>query len=172
MIGENKEGNAPEGNEPPVVVTADAIKFQEGFQVDETVRDEFLTIINDDKLSRPELAQKLIDLQAKFAQSQSDDLTADWEKQQDEWRAEVAADKEIGGDKLDQNLAEIKKVVLEYGSDEVNEILTNTGAGNNIHVIRMMYKIAKALNEGTGHVTGSPSQPEKSAAQKLYPSMK
>ena len=163
------ENKAPEA---PVVLTAESIKIPEGFSVDEAVRDEFLTIMNDDKLAGPDRAQKLIDLQAKFAQSQSDALTAAWEKQQDDWRAEVAADKEIGGDKLDQNLAEIKKVVLEYGSDEVNEILTNTGAGNNIHVIRMMHKIAKALNEGTGHATGSPSQPEKSAAQKLYPSMK
>ncbi|HEY9155579.1 MAG TPA: hypothetical protein VIM69_10630 [Opitutaceae bacterium] len=153
-------------------MTAESIKIPEGFQVDEPTQTEFLGIMNNDKLSGAERAQQLIDLQAKFAQSQSDALTAAWETQQETWRNEVAADKDIGGDKLEPALADIKKVVLEYGSPEVNDILTNTGAGNNIHVIKMMHKIAKALNEGTGHASGNPAPQEKSAAQKLFPSMK
>lgn len=128
--------------------------------------------MNDDKLPANERAQKLIDLQTNFAKSQDEAATKLWETQQDTWRNEVAADPEVGGDKLDATMASIAKVVLEYGTPEIAEILTNTGAGNNIHVVKMMSKIAKALNEGTGHVPGAPPPDERSAAQKLFPSMK
>lgn len=127
--------------------------------------------MNDDKLSSADRAQKLIDLQAKFAQSQSDALTQAWEAQQETWRNEVKADAEVGGDKMDGVLAGIQKVILEYGSPEVHAIL-DQGAGNNIHMIKMMNKIAKALNEGNGHASGNPPPEQKTTAQKLFPSMK
>lgn len=128
--------------------------------------------MNDDKLSGAERAQKLIDLQQDFAKSQDAALTAAWEQQQETWKNEVKADPEVGGDKMEPALAEIAKMVNEYGTPEVADILTNTGAGNNVHIVKMMYKIAKALNEGNGHASGNPPPDAKTAAQKLFPSMK
>lgn len=158
--------------EPVAPLTAESIKFTEGFQVDEKVRDEFLTALNDPKLSRAELAQKLVDLQTNFAKTQEEASTKLWEDQQQKWQDEVKADPEVGGDKMELALAGIAKVVQEYGTPELKQILDVTGAGNNVHVVKFMNKIAKALNEGGGHVTGNPPPEEKTTAQKLYPSMK
>lgn len=158
--------------EPVAPLTAESIKFADGFQVDEKVRDEFLTTLNDPKLSRAELAQKLVDLQTNFAKTQEEASTKLWEDQQQKWQDEVKADPEVGGDKMELALAGIAKVVQEYGTPELKQILDVTGAGNNVHVVKFMNKIAKALNEGGGHVTGNPPPEEKTTAQKLYPSMK
>jgi len=128
--------------------------------------------MNDDKLTAADRAQKLIDIQTNLIKSQDEAATAAWNAQQETWQNEVKADPEVGGDKMDGVLAGITKVITEYGSPEIAEILTNTGAGNNVHKVRMMNKIAKALNEGTGHANGNPPPDEKSAAQKLFPSMK
>lgn len=166
----------PPAPEPVVPLTAESITFREGFQVDETVRDNFLTLLNDDKISRAELGQKLVDLQQDFVQKIMTDsdaaLTKAWEDQQTQWQDEVRADPEVGGEKMEPVLGEIAKLVNEYGTPEVADILTNTGAGNNIHIVKMMHKIAKALNEGNGHANGAPPPSEKSAAQTLFPSMK
>lgn len=173
-----KEGDAPkpEGDKPaePAKVeplTAESLKFAEGLEVDETVRDEFLGILNDDKLSRAELAQKLVDLQGNFAKKLDESLTAAFAKQQEEWVNEVKADPEVGGDKLDPVLGNIKKLVIEYGTPELDDLFTASGMGNNIHTIRFLNKIATALNEG-GHANGQPPSTTKSAAQTLFPSMK
>lgn len=136
------------------------------------MRDNFISLLNDDKMTKAELGQKLIDLQQDFLQKQSDDLTAEWTRQQEEWQEQVRADPEVGGEKMEPALAEIAKLVNEYGTPEVADILTNTGAGNNVHIVKMMHKIAKALNEGNGHANGTPAPETKTAAQKLFPSMK
>ena len=144
------------------------LTFPEGVEVDETLRDNFLSIVNDTELSPKDRAQALVDLQVKAAQAASEASSKAWEEMQTKWQDEVRAD---FGDNLQPALGRIGRLIQEYGSDELNGVFGMTGAGNNIHMIKFLDNIASKLTEG-GPVTGSPTNQEQSAASRLFPSMK
>lgn len=159
---------APAAPEP---ITFEALKVPEGFQVDEATQASLLEAINTPDLPPAERAQKLLDLGANLVQKVHEDNYAAWTTQQTAWQDEVRADPEIGGEKLPPVLGEISKLLDTYGTPEVRQIMDATGAGNNIHVVKMLHKIAKDLSEG-GPVSGAPSLPKESLAERMYPSMK
>lgn len=163
----------PSQDEPPAIepLTADDITFPEDVQVDEELRDEFLSIVNDREKSPREQAQALVDLQLKAVQKASEASSNAWTEMQDQWREEVKADPEIGGDKLQPALGRIGRLVTEYGSEKLQAVFDITGAGNNLEVIKFLDKIAAKLVEG-GPVSGAPSNTKTDAASRLFPSMK
>lgn len=171
---ENTEGTQEEEQQQeeaaPVDLVAADITFPEGVTVDEASRDEFLGILNNRELSPKEQAQALINLQMRTAQAASEASSNAWSEMQTQWREEVKADADVGGDKLQPALGRIGRLIDEYGSPEVSKIFDLTGAGNSVHVIKMLDKMAQKLTEG-GHVSGSPTNQDQSAASRMYPSM-
>jgi len=131
------------------------IKLPEGFVADEALSKEFTDVINDDKLSRAERAQKLIDLQAKAMASLSEAGKTAWNTLQTDWQAKVQADPDVGGAKLPSVLQNISTLLDNYGTRELREVFTLTGAGNNVEMVKFLNKIAAKLNEG-GPVSGAP----------------
>lgn len=155
-----------------VPLTPADITFPEEFQVNETLRDEALAIVNNRELSPKEQLQGLIDLQVKGAKEASEAISETWANTQKEWQDEVKADPTIGGDKLPATLAAVNKLVTEYGDDKLIEAFALTGAGNNVHVIRFLNSVASKLLEG-GHVSAAaPTNQESDAAERMFPSMK
>lgn len=104
------------------------------------------------------VAQKLIDLAAKQVTQANEKLTAAWNKQQEDWQAEIKADKDIGGDKLEGTLQTFAKVADDpaLSDPKFREALVFTGAGNHPAVVRTLAKWAAALSEG-GPVRGAPA---------------
>ena len=169
-----KAGDPPKEETPPAEftpLTADDLKFPEGLEVDETMRDDFLSIFNDREKTPAEQAQAFIDLQLKAAQAASEGNSTAWSNMQTEWQTAVRADEEVGGDKLQPALASIGKLITEHGSDELRQVLDFTGAGNNVHVIKFLNKLADKLVEG-GPVQGAPTSRPGDAASRMFPSMK
>lgn len=176
--GEQKPliGGEPKPEEPPpteefVPLTAADITLPEGMEVNETLRDEALAIVNNRELSPKEQLQGLIDLQGRLAKDAADTLSKTWEDTQKAWQDEVKADPTIGGDKLQTSLAAVNKLVAEYGNDKLVEAFALTGAGNNPHVIRFLHTIAGKLLEGGVVSAMSPVSQESDAASRLFPSM-
>lgn len=155
-----------------VPLTAADITFPEGMEVNETLRDEALAIVNNRELSPKEQLQGLIDLQAKLAKDASEGISKTWEDTQKAWQDEVKADPTIGGDKLQTTLTAVNKLVTEYGSDELVEAFALTGAGNNVHVIKFLHTIAGKLIEGGAVPASSPVNQKGDAASRMFPSMK
>lgn len=149
-------------------LTAEDITLPEGVTISEDLRDEFLSVMNNRELSPKDQMQSLIDLQMKAAQAASEASSQAWTDMQTTWQDEVRADY---GDNLVPTVGRIQKLVSEFGSPELTSVFDLTGAGNNLHVIKFLDKIATQLTEG-GPVTGSPAASEATAAQKLFPSMK
>lgn len=149
-------------------LTAEDIVLPEGVTVAEDLRDEFLSVMNNRELSPKDQMQSLIDLQMRAAQAASEASSQAWTDMQTTWQDEVRADL---GDNLVPTVGRIQKLVSEFGSPELTSVFDLTGAGNNLHVIKFLDKIATQLTEG-GPVTGSPAASEATAAQKLFPSMK
>lgn len=149
----------------PVVPESYELVMPDGVQLDPAAAEEFTAIAKELKLDQA-AAQKLADVGAKMAQRQVEahaQLVATWTEQ-------VKTDKEIGGDKLDENLGIARKAIDSFGSNELKTLLNSTGMGNHPEVVKFALKVGKAISEDR-FVTGSPKGPETDTAKKMFPNM-
>lgn len=137
----------------------------EGVAIDSAAADEFSTIAKDLKLSQAD-AQKVADVGAKMAQRQQEQHA----QKVQTWVESVKTDKEIGGDKLDENLAVARNAIKTYGTPELKEILDGTGLGNHPAFVKAFYKIGLTLK--TDDVfRGGTTTGEADPAKKMFPNM-
>lgn len=68
-------------------------------------------------------------------------------------------------------MTNVAKIVDKYGSDDFKQVMTLTGAGNNIHVVNFLHNIAKELVEAAP-VIGAPVSAPVSLADSLFTTMK
>lgn len=156
-----EETKSPESQVPE---TYD-LKMPEGIELDQAAAEEFSAIAKELKLDNA-TAQRFADIAAKQAQRQAEAHA----KLVESWAEQVRTDKDIGGDKLPENLATAKKALDTFGSPELRDVLNSTGFGNHPAIIKAFYQVGKAISEDrfvTGKPPGAPTDP----AQKLFPSM-
>lgn len=158
----------PEGDKPaePQVPESYDLKMPDGVELDKAAADEFTAIAKELKLTA-EQAQKVADVGAKMAQRQADAHAAVVES----WVSQVKTDKEIGGDKLDENLGVARKAMETFGTPGLKDLLNSTGLGNHPEVIRAFFKAGKAISEDSfvAGRTGAPGT--KDIAKTMFPSM-
>lgn len=149
--------NAPEKYE---------FKAPENTTLDDAVLGKLSEVAKELDLSQ-EAAQKLVD---KVAPEMAKRQVEAFQKLNETWVTEVKADKELGGDKLQENLAVAKKGLDAVGSPALRALLEQTGLGNQPEVIRAFYKVGQFISQdrfvpgGTGAPKGSGD-----AAKSLYP---
>lgn len=115
-------------------------------------------------------AQKVLD---KMAPAIAQRQAAQIEQIRTDWAEASKADKEFGGDKLDQSLATARKALDTFGSPELRALLNDAGLGNHPEVIRFMFRAGKAISEDTKFVGGKPApQTKRDTASVLYPNQK
>lgn len=164
----NAEAAGTQESKPaePAVPESYDLKMPEGVELDKAAADEFTAIAKELKLDQA-TAQKLADVAAKQAQRQAEGHA----KLVESWVEQVKTDKDIGGDKLNENLAVARKALESFGTPELKDVLNSTGFGNHPEVIRAFYKIGKAISEDR-FVAGSPkSGASNDPAKKLFPNM-
>lgn len=141
--------------------------FAEGVEVDPDTLGNLKELAKELGLTQ-EQAQKIADLGA--AQSQK------WVALQEQaiteastqWVEQVKSDKEIGGDKLSENLGIAKRALDRFGTPELSKLLDESRLGNHPELIRTMYRIGKAISDDAV-VPGSRSAfGSNSPAQRLY----
>lgn len=158
--------------EPVVPLTEADLTIPEGYEVVEPLKNEFLEILNDTNLSAKDRSNALLLLHQKTLDAAQEADRNAFTAMQDEWKNEAKADPDIGGPKLQATLTNVAKLIDEYGDDNLRQVFNYTGAGNNVHIIKFLNKVAVQLTEGS-HVGGSPRgelTPDEKA-QRLYPSM-
>ena len=139
----------------------------EGMQFDDAVVGAFGEVAKDLNLSQ-EAAQKILDkVEPVMAAQQNEALQA----ASTEWAEASKTDKEFGGDKLNENLAVAKKAMDQFASPELRALLNESALGNNPEVIRMFYRVGKAISEDGFVVGGNAKNSEQTTAQRLYPNM-
>lgn len=137
------EGDQAKAGDEPVVPEKYEFKAPEGREFDQAVLEQFSEVAKELKLTQ-EGAQKVIDkLSNAIAEKQTNTMKAASE----EWVKSVNADKEIGGDKLNQNLAVAKKALETFGTPELRTLLNESGLGNHPEIIRAFFKAGKAISE-------------------------
>lgn len=156
------------GTEGAAPVVPEAYEFQmpEGIALDKSAADEFSGIAKEYKLTQ-EQAQKVAEVGAKMVQRQIEAHQA----QVQSWIEAVKTDKEIGGDKLNENLAVARRTIETFGSPELKDVLNATGLGNHPEIIKMAFKIGKSISDD-GFVRGASSKADANdPAKKLFPTM-
>lgn len=142
----------------------------EGVTLDEAALTEFKDIAKDLNLSQAD-AQKVVDLGPKLMQTwqakQTEAITATVAK----WADDTRADKEIGGEKLNENLATAKKALDAFGTPALKTLLNESGLGNHPEIIRLLHKAGTAISED-GYVGGKRGTDGTKDATALYPNSK
>lgn len=136
--------------------------------------DEFLTpfkeLAKELELSQ-ENAQRLVDIHTKNVAELADQLANEFDDTMVEWAKESRIDKEFGGQKFNENLGVARSVLQKWGTPELNELITNTGIGNNKEFLRLLYRIGKDLKDGNTVTMQTKPNTEVDIAKILYPSM-
>lgn len=151
------------------------LKLPEGAEASDAEQTEFLAVFNDPKMSMKDRAQALIDLQQKAFSSAAEKRSSDWDALQESWQQAGRADPTIGGANYDANVATVNKLVTQYGTPELNNVLTATGAGNHPEMLKFLLKLAPLALEG-GNVPppnsgGKPTDDEAARLARMYPTM-
>lgn len=136
----------------------------EGVTPDAEVLSEFEAVAKELKLSN-EAANKIIGkIAPKIASRQASafkDVVSGWE-------AQTKADKDIGGEKLAENLAVAKRGMEAYFTPEFAAFLNTTGLGNHPEMVRGLHKIGLTVSEDK-IVTGAQGTGKPGDARSLYP---
>jgi hypothetical protein len=149
-------------------------KLPEGVDLKGEALDELKAFAKEKGLTQEE-AQKLADLGAKQAQGFAAQVVAQQKEATAKWAEETTSDKEIGGDKLPENLAVAKQALDKFGSPALKALLNQSGLGNHPEVVRFMVKAGKAISEDGRIISGDAGQSDRAKTpleNRLYPNMK
>ncbi len=173
----------PIEEKPPTKAPEEYADFTipEGTTLDETTATEFKTMAKELDLTQ-EQAQKLLDFGGGKLRALAEGPYKAWSELQTKWQAEVKADPDIGGMKMEASLMQAAAVFVpgesnpfvgsEAEAKSLKDALNTTGAGNNPAIVKMFVKIGRMLAEPAS-LTGKPPNTNTAEARldKAYPTM-
>ena len=75
------------------------------------------------------------------------------------WAEQSKADPEFGGANFNQNMGQIATAYKQFATPELKQLLDASGLGNHPEVMRLFYRVGKALSQDTGvRAQGAPEQ--------------
>lgn len=165
--GEGAEGDAGKPAEKVGAPEKYEFKAPEGQSFDDAVIAQFSEVAKELDLPQ-DAAQKILD---KVGPTILARQTEAIEAAKTQWADTTKADKEIGGEKLDENLAAAKKALDKFGTPELRALLNQSGLGNHPELIRVFVRAGKAISEDrfVSASVGGPAA-NRSHAAALYPS--
>lgn len=111
-----------------------------------------------------EQAQASLDFSVKLHEEQM----AAFARQRKDWRGEIQADPDFGGEKFSASCTAAKKALAVFDeSGDVRRMLAETGYGDNPAVIRVFARIGRAMAEDK-FISGKPRHEELPLEQRLY----
>lgn len=120
--------------------------FPEGAEPDKATVEKFTALAKELNIPQ-EKAQELMNLAINNLAEATKKQGEAWAEIRENWVKEIKEDKEFGGEKFEGTLEQAKRTLRNYGSDELEKFISDTGYGDNPHLIRMLAKIDKALGE-------------------------
>ena len=167
--GEAKPDTEAKADEKPAAEAEIKYEFKpkDGVEFDTPQLDKFTALAKEHKLPA-DVAQKIVDLASEMELERVNQHTETVKG----WLNEVKTDKELGGDKLAENLAVAKKtfdLLPAEQSKELKTLLNQTGLEANPLFFRLFHAVGKALSEDKFVPGGTRSAAPKSQAERLYP---
>ena len=165
-------GEAPAAAEAPPAAAPQApekydFKTADG-KVDPAVLTKFEGLARELNMTQ-EQASKFID---QIAPEMATAQKARHETQVGAWADATKSDKELGGDKLGENMAVAQKALAAFGTPELTKMLNESGLGNHPEIIRAFYRAGLKISPSNFVPAGNGTSQAASASSKLYPTMK
>lgn len=171
----NTEEGQPSGKEaaPPVLpASLESLKLPEGQVWDEKIGGEFIALMNDEKLGRQELAQKLVDMYLATSGNANAIFEAEIDRVNTEmrqkWLESSSRDKEFGGDKWETAQVAIARGRNHLATAEAVDILNESGLCNHPEILRMFYRGGMMLSEDSADGARSLAPALKSDEEVFY----
>jgi hypothetical protein len=142
----------------------DKYEFKDADKMDPTVLGSFSEAAKAANLTQ-DAAQKLLETMAPKLAERTQERVKAVHKQ---WTEASTTDKEFGGEKLKENLGVARKALDQFGSPELKTFLEDTGLGSHPDVIRMLYRVGKAISEDK-FVGGSAVTTAPDPAKRMFP---
>lgn len=115
-----------------------------------------------------EAAQKLFD--ARTAESAR--LAEAVSKGAQEWARQTVADKEIGGERLEENISIARRGAEQFATPELRKLLDETNLGNHPEIVRHFLRLGRALKSDKVVQGGKPPPDAAMSPEKiLFPNM-
>ena len=187
------EAPAPEAPAEPVAAPTYEFKPPEGVTLDPAKVGTFSAIVADAETRiaadpaqahavLQEFGQKLVELHIAEAREAAERYTQlqmdNWKRTNEDWQAQFRNDPEIGKNRQETTLLRMGALMDMYGREAgperltaLRDILTNTGAGNNLEVLRWTNWMARKVTETSRVVVPMmPRAPQQagSKAERLY----
>ncbi len=163
---ENKKTGAPEKYE---------LSIPEGMELDEKALEKFEPLFREANMTN-EQASKFAEAYGEHVKglvdSAIESLQDDWTKQNKGWQDSLLKDAEFGGAEFKENMNIARTVLDRFGGTkeemaEVREALNKTGAGNHPAIVRLLFRVGKAMQDDKIHDNGTDGSNKKKAD--LYP---
>ena len=138
----------------------------DGFELDTEMVDAATPLLQKYKVTNED-AQILADLITQKVQKELDGFHERNGEMVEEWKRKLAADPEIGGKALKQNLGIGLKALNRFGDGELVQILQDSGLEYHPAVVRFFHKVGSAISEDAYIGRGTP-QRAKDTASLLY----
>jgi|TARA_R110000796_G_scaffold13731_2_gene44209 hypothetical protein len=149
----------------------------EGVEVDASKVESFGETAKELGLSQKQF-QQLVEYDMKRNASALEDMSTQFSERINHWAEETKADKELGGESLDENLGLAKQAIDTFGSPQLAKLIDapsadnpdGLGLGNHPEVIRLFYRVGRAISE-SDLVTGDNKIEGRDSLEKMYPTM-
>lgn len=168
---ENKDDADKDKTEGAPETYAD-FEVPEGVELDKDLIGKASELFKEANMSQ-ETAQKFVDLYAGAQQEATDAMVKMHTDQVADWETNLRADKDIGGDNLNQSLANAKLALQTHGTPELTKYLDETGLGKHPEIIRLLNNFGATLQEdnpGAGKPSGGDGMtPEEERLARMYP---
>ena len=171
---------APKEPTPPAheELTMDGLKayVPEGGTLMEGISEGFLKMVNDNKLPK-ETIKAIVDYDFARQDLALKESQAQWDKQQDEWKAELEKDPIFAGKTVEQEINRLDQVIFDYGGtadanglNGMQRLLDETGMASHPEFVRFIDRLEKVLpKEGKVAIGQSTQSKPKDPAQALFP---
>ena len=161
--GENNLGNSTNESEKKEE-TKYEFKIPDGININKELLSKYESIVKEYSI-KPEVAQKIIDIEAEIIKNNESEII----KAREEWKKETL--KELGNN-AEVEIKYAQKAVEKFGDDELVKLLDETGLGNRKEVIKIFAKIGKAISEDTLSEGKNGITQDKTLEERLYPKAK
>jgi hypothetical protein len=136
------------------------LKIPDGVVTDKAIIGKFEAVMNDDKLSRAERAQALIDLQIENAGAFVRQMADQHDAEVESWHKEIVDDKDLGGAKLDATMTQARKLMAVAATvpgvnvKRLSDDLARTGMTTHPDMIRMFHHLGQFVGQDNKFVSG------------------
>lgn len=153
----DKETGAPEKYE---------LSIPEGMELDEQALEKFEPLFRETNMTNEQASKfaaaygEHVNGMVERAQTETvQSLQDQWIQQNKTWQGELLKDKEFGGANAKENFNIAKSVIDKFGGtkEEITEIrkaMNQTGAGNHPEIMRLLFRVGKAMQDDKIHDNG------------------